>query len=150
MKAGGKKGGFTLIEMLITISIVGILFAVAYPSYQQSTRKTRRTDAVAAALTIQVAQEKFRGSCPFYAQSLGTADTCGTTAALSTVKASSTTDQGYYTMSITANSATGNAYEIKAVASGDQANDTGCATLTITFNAANPKGLKAPTACWAR
>lgn len=142
--------GFTLMEMLTAIAIIGILFAVALPSYNQSQRKSRRTDAVVAALAIQVAQENFRGSCPFYAQSLGTANTCGSTAALSTVNAASTSANGFYTMSITANSATGNAYQIKAVANGDQADDTGCATLTITFNATNPKGLKAPTDCWAQ
>lgn len=142
--------GFTLIEILITISIVGILFAVAVPSYNQSRRKTHRTDAVAAALAIQVAQESFRGSCKFYAQSLGTDNTCGTTAALSTVKAASNTDGGFYTMSIAASSATGNTYKIVATATGDQANDTGCTSLTLTFNSANPKGLKEPVDCWPR
>ena len=145
-----RRAGFTLIEMLIAIAIIGILATVAYPSYNASKRKTRRSDAAAAALTIQVAQEKFRGSCRFYAQTLGTADTCGTTAALSTVKAPGTSSEGYYTMSIAASSATGNAYQIVATAIGDQANDTGCTSMTLTFNATNPTGLKEPTDCWAR
>ena len=145
-----RWGGFTLIEVLIVIAIIGILATVAYPSYNMSKRKTRRSDAAAAALTIQVAQEKFRGSCAFYAQSLGTTNTCGTTAALSTAKVASTSGEGYYTMSIAASSATGNSYQIVATAIGDQANDTGCTSMTLTFNATNPTGLKAPTACWAR
>ena len=142
--------GFTLIEMLIAIAIVGILSAVAIPSYNKSKRKTRRADAASAILQVQVAQEKFRGSCPFYAQSLGTANTCGTTAALSTVKAPTASDSGYYTMSIASSSATGNAYKIVATATGDQASDTGCTSITLTFNATNPKGLKEPTTCWAK
>ena len=145
-----RSAGFTMIEMMITIAIVGILAAIAYPSYTKSTLKTRRSDAAATALTIQVAQEKFRGSCAFYAQSLGTSNSCGTTAALSTVKAPSVSGEGYYTMSITANSATGNAYEIKATATGGQAADTDCTALTLTFNSTNPTGLKAPAACWAK
>lgn len=149
-KSSKQFRGFTMIEMMITISIIGLLFAVAVPSYNQSKRKTRRSDAVAAALAIQVAQESFRGSCPYYAQGISTANTCGSSASTSVVKGATTSDQGHYTMSIAPNSATGNAYQIVAVATGDQANDTGCNTLTITFSATYPKGLKAPTNCWAR
>lgn len=142
--------GFTLMEMLIAIAIVGILSAVAFPAYNSSKRKTRRTDAVSAALQIQVAQEKFRGSCAYYAQSLGTSNTCGASASASTVKAPTTSDAGYYTMSIASSSATGNAYKIVATATGDQASDTGCTSITITFNSTNPKGLREPAACWAK
>jgi hypothetical protein len=62
-------------------------------------------------------------------------------------------------MSIQASSATGNAYTIVATAVGDQANDTApngsgstvsCGSLTLTFNATNPTGLKGPTNCWAK
>jgi type IV pilus assembly protein PilE len=140
--------GFTLIELLIALAIMGLISMVAYPSYQKSVLKTHRADGVAAALAVQVAQEKFRASCPFYAQSLGSTNTCGSTAALSTVQASSTSPEGYYTLSIVASSATGNAYTINAAPTGTQASDTDCSPLRITFNATNPNGLKSPTGCW--
>lgn len=137
--------GFTLIELLIVIVIVGILAAIAYPSYQKSIQKSRRSDARAAIINLHLAQEKLRGNCAFYAQTIANADSCGANAGVTSVVGSSTSPDGYYTLSIRAGSATGNTYIIEADPQGAQAGDTDCDPIVYTVNAANPK---TPAACW--
>lgn len=54
-----RSGGFTLIELMITVAIVGILAAIAYPSYQEQIRKGRRADAMAQLVTLAQAYERY-------------------------------------------------------------------------------------------
>lgn len=51
--------GFTLIELMIVVAIVGILGAIAYPSYQDSVRKGRRAEARAALAELLQQQERY-------------------------------------------------------------------------------------------
>ena len=51
--------GFTLIELLIALAIVGILAAVAYPSYQNAVAKARRAEATGALLEAAQALERY-------------------------------------------------------------------------------------------
>jgi type IV pilus assembly protein PilE len=53
-----KQNGFTLIELMIVIAIVGVLAGIAYPSYQDSVVKSRRADAKAALLELSVFMER--------------------------------------------------------------------------------------------
>src|SRR5882724_9298948 len=59
--------GFTLIELMIVVAVVAILAVVALPAYQDSMRKSRRADAIAALTRLQLLQERHRGANPAYA-----------------------------------------------------------------------------------
>ena len=117
-----RMNGFTLIELMIAVVIVGILLAVALPSFMDSMRKGRRSEAFTALSAIQQSQERWRSNRAAYTTPL--AD-LGVTSAVST-------PGGYYTLSIVSASATG--YILKAVGSGSQLNDGQCANLSIELN----------------
>ena len=62
-----KEKGLTLIELLIVIVIVGILAAVAIPTYTGYTQRGRRADAKTALEQLRASQEVFRAENGMYA-----------------------------------------------------------------------------------
>ena len=53
-----KQKGFTLIELMIVVAVVGILSAIAYPSYTEYVRRGHRADARAGLLQAQLWMER--------------------------------------------------------------------------------------------
>ncbi len=64
--------GFSLIEMLITLAIIGILASIAYPSYRQHVIKANRTDAETKLLEILGKQQNYFGRNLTYTTKLKT------------------------------------------------------------------------------
>ena len=54
-----RASGLTLLELLVVLVIVGILSAIAIPTYQQHTLRARRTEAKTALLRLAANQERY-------------------------------------------------------------------------------------------
>jgi len=55
-----RLAGLTLIELMVTVAILSILAAVAYPIYTSQMQKSRRVEAKAAATKLALAEEQYR------------------------------------------------------------------------------------------
>lgn len=51
--------GFTLIELMVVVAVIGILASIAYPSYQEYVRKSRRAEGRTALLELLQQQERY-------------------------------------------------------------------------------------------
>jgi type IV pilus assembly protein PilE len=62
--------GFTLIELMIVVAVIGILAAIAFPSYQSQIRKSNRAAAQAVLMDVANKQQFYLSSQREYADTL--------------------------------------------------------------------------------
>ncbi len=111
---------------MIVVAVVGILAALALPSFFDSIRKGRRSEAVAALAQVQQAQERWRANnASLHRLQLRDLDT-----RLAWASAQHEPG-GLYTLSIDAADATGYTASATAVSGTSQANDTNCSTMRV-------------------
>lgn len=130
--------GFTLIELMIVVAVVGILAAIAYPSYQDSVRKSRRADARAALLELVQFMERNYTLSNRYDK-----DSAGDAVVLPFIETPRDGTSKYYDLKIAASAA--QSFTLSAAPKNAQATDT-CGTLSITN--AGVKSATGTGVCW--
>ena len=121
--------GFTLIEMMIVVAIIGILAAIAYPSYDEYVKRGIRTEGQAFLSDVAARQERYFSQNNTYVTDVDDIAKLGLSSANSpTTK---------YTIALAAG---GGGYTLTVA---DQFNDAKCGSLTL--NALGDRGAKGKT-----
>ncbi len=136
--------GFTLVELVIVVVIVGILMAIAMPGYQESMRKGRRADAKAGLMDAANRQERFmldRSSYTTDMTELG----FGADPMIS--------EEGHYSIDVEApdtDCPIATCYVLKAtpVAGGAQADDARCSSFSLSSGGAKTATGNGAGECW--
>lgn len=122
---GGRRRrchGFTLIETMIVVAVVGILSSVALPSFEGYLQRARRLDALVSLMQAQLAQERYRADHRRYGS-------------LADLGLRSSSASGHYTLSVALANTDG--YELVASAIGLQMRDAACRSMRIDGSGAN-------------
>lgn len=132
-----KSAGFTLIEIMITVGILAIIAAVAFPAYQSQALKSKRADGIAMLVDVAAKQERYLVDHAVY-----TSDMTKLGYSASPVAS----EKGYYKVSaVLSNSDL--KYTLTATAQAGQSADE-CGNLLLTSQGQRSWSSSTATKCW--
>ncbi len=136
--------GFTLIEVMIVVAILGLLAAIAYPSYQNQIARARRSDGQSLLLDIAARMERFYFD--------NTAYTTDLTALGFTNASAMPSTEGHYTATVAAATPgcpLASCFTVTATPAGAHAPDTYCGNLTLNSMGQKTESGTGPVErCW--
>ena len=134
--------GFTLIELMIVVAIIGILASIALPNYTKYVLQSRRTIAINAILDLAGKQARYYTIGNTYTGSLLTLGYANDPMLVSD------TANPFYSLSVVPGS-TANSFTLQAVPQNAQVNDTECGTFMITqLGQKTVTGTSSAASCW--
>ncbi len=137
-----KKDGFTLIELMVVITIIGILVSYGIPSYERYVVKSKRTAAQSALLKLAASEEKHNANYNQYTINISGSGTDGNSLGLGTAEFMQASDN--YSYAITGV----NGYTISATAKAGTSQVKDNYGINCTNISLNSLGQKVPLACW--
>ncbi|MFC3152184.1 type IV pilin protein [Litoribrevibacter euphylliae] len=147
MKSSKSNQGFSLVELMIGVVIIGILGVVAFPSYQEFIRTGNRADAMGQLVELTIEMEQFRASNNTYAGAAQGGGDTGTPDSDLLMELDEYVTNNY---TVTILAADRDSFMLRAVPVGMQEDDV-CGTITIglngDFNYAPLDGSVAPDSC---
>ena len=123
-----RQRGVTLIELVVVMIIVGILTAIAVPSYRSYVLRSQRSDAKDALLALATQQEKHYLQCNTYATAIAGATNC----VAGELQGAAVSKNGWYQLTIPGGDATTFSVQATAIAGESQFQDKACRIFTVT------------------